>query len=112
MGSPGTVPAREVDRGAAAELPPNQAKIQPGEELRSVDGVPVGPHVNLDSLLEHKVDKRVMLDINGREVAVRPTGSIAEQLYRDWVEQNRAYVAKSAAAVSATSTCATCPRRR
>src|SRR6185437_10358343 len=31
MGSPGTVPAREVDRGAAAELPPNQAKIQPGE---------------------------------------------------------------------------------
>jgi C-terminal processing protease CtpA/Prc len=70
------------------------AKIQPGEELRSVDGVPIGPHVNLDSLLEHKVDKRVMLDINGREVAVRPTGSIAEQLYRDWVEQNRAYVAK------------------
>jgi len=76
---------------SAADL----AKIQPGDELRSVDGVPVGPHVNLDSLLEHKVDKRVMLDINGREVPVRPTGSIAEQLYRDWVEQNRAYVAKA-----------------
>jgi tricorn protease len=70
------------------------AKIQPGEELRAVDGVAIGPHVNLDSLLEHKVDKRVVLDINGKDVTVRPSGSIAEQLYRQWVEDNRAYVAK------------------
>ncbi|HYL77923.1 MAG TPA: DPP IV N-terminal domain-containing protein [Bryobacteraceae bacterium] len=80
----------EVLPHSAAEL----AKIQPGEELRSVDGVAIGPHVNLDQLLEHKVDKRVVLDIGGREVTVRPTGSIAEQLYRKWVEDNRAYVAK------------------
>ncbi len=69
-------------------------KIQPGEELLAVDGVKIGPHVNLDELLEHKVDKRVVLDIGGKEVAVRPVGSLADQIYRKWVEDNRAYVAK------------------
>ena len=69
-------------------------KIQPGEELRAVDGVAIGPHVNLDELLEHKIDKRVVLDVNGKEVVVRPVASLAEQIYRKWVEDNRAYVAK------------------
>ena len=70
------------------------AKIQPGEELRAVDGVAIGPRVNLDELLEHKVDKRVALDIGGKEVIVRPVASLADQIYRKWVEDNRAYVAK------------------
>jgi tricorn protease len=70
------------------------AKIQIGEELRSVDGVAIGPRVNLDALLEHKVDKRVALDIGGKEVIVRPVASLADQIYRKWVEDNRAYVAK------------------
>ena len=70
------------------------AKIQMGEELRAVDGVTTGPHVNLDDLLQHKVDKRVALDISGREVTVRPVGSLADQIYRKWVEDNRAYVSK------------------
>ncbi len=70
------------------------AKIQPGEELRAIDGVAMGPAVNVDEQLQHKVDKRVVLDISGREVVVKPAGSLAEQTYRDWVEKNRAYVAK------------------
>jgi Tol biopolymer transport system component/C-terminal processing protease CtpA/Prc len=74
--------------------PAEIAKIQVGEELRAVDGEAVGPHVNLDELLQHKVDKRVTLDISGRQVTVRPVGTLAEQLYRKWVEDNRAYVAK------------------
>ncbi len=69
-------------------------KIQVGEELRAVDGVAMGPHVNLDEVLQHKVDKRVALDISGREVIVRPVGSLADEIYRKWVEDNRAYVAK------------------
>jgi C-terminal processing protease CtpA/Prc len=71
------------------------AKIQPGEELRAVDGVAIGARVSLDEQLQHKVDKRVVLDINGREVTVRPVGSLADQIYRKWVEDNRAYVAKA-----------------
>ena len=70
------------------------AKIQPGDELRAVDGVSIGAHVNLDELLQHKVDKRVALDISGRQVIVRPVGSLSDQIYRKWVEDNREYVAK------------------
>ncbi len=70
------------------------AKIKAGDELRAVDGIATGPRVNLDELLQHKVDKRVVLDVSGREVIVRPVASLADQTYRKWVEDNRAYVAK------------------
>jgi tricorn protease len=79
------------------QSPAELAKIKVGEELRGVDGTPIGPHVNLDELLQHKVDKRVVLDVGGRDVIVRPVGSLAEQIYRKWIEDNRAYVAKISA---------------
>ena len=86
----GKLKITEVVPQSPAEL----AKIKVGEELRAVDGVAIGPRVNLDDLLQHKVDKRVVLDINGHDVIVRPVGSLAEQIYRKWIEDNRAYVAK------------------
>ena len=70
------------------------AKIEPGGELRSVDGTPMGRHVNLDEVMQHKMGKRVALDISGHEVTVQPVASLAEPIYRKWVEDNRAYVAK------------------
>jgi C-terminal processing protease CtpA/Prc len=88
--SSGKLKVTEVLPHSPAEL----AKIQPGEELRSVDGVAVGPHVSLDELLDHKAGKRVVLDISGRSVTVQPVASLADQIYRKWVEDNRAYVAK------------------
>lgn len=91
----GKLKITEVIPQSPAEL----AKIKVGDELRAVDGVPIGPHVNLDELLQHKVDKRVVLnlsgnDVSGHDVIVRPVGSLAEQIYRKWIEDNRAYVAK------------------
>ncbi|HTB15349.1 MAG TPA: S41 family peptidase [Bryobacteraceae bacterium] len=86
----GKLKITEVIPQSPAEL----AKIKVGEELRSVDGEAIGPRVNLDELLQHKVDKRVTLDVSGHEVIVRPVGSLAEQIYRKWIEDNRAYVAK------------------
>jgi tricorn protease len=74
--------------------PADLAKIQTGEELRAVDGEAIGPHVNLDELLQHKTDKRVTLDISGRQVTVQPVASLSELTYRHWVEDNRAYVSK------------------
>ena len=74
--------------------PAELAKIQVGEELRAVDGVAMGPHVNLDEQLQHKIDKRVVLDISGRQVTVQPVASLADLIYRKWVEDNRSYVAK------------------
>lgn len=76
------------------QSPAELARIKVGEELRAVDGVSIGPRTNLEELLQHKVDKRVVLDVSGREVVVRPVGSLAEQIYRKWIEDNRAYVAK------------------
>jgi Tol biopolymer transport system component/C-terminal processing protease CtpA/Prc len=70
------------------------AKIQPGEELAAVDGAKIAAGVNLDQLLEHKVGKRVMLTVGTREVSVRPVASLAEEIYRKWIEDNRAYVAR------------------
>jgi tricorn protease len=86
----GKLKITEVVPHSPAEL----AKVKTGEELTAVDGVAVGAHVSLDELLQHKVDKRVVLDVSGREVIVRPVGSLAEQIYRKWIEDNRAYVAK------------------
>ena len=70
------------------------AKIQPGEELRAVDGVAMGPRVNLDEQLEHKIDKRVTLDLSGHDVTLKPAANLSDLIYRNWVENNRAYVAK------------------
>ncbi|MDB4876653.1 MAG: Tricorn protease [Gemmatimonadetes bacterium] len=79
-------------------------KIKPGDYLLALDGVAVGQHVNLDSLLGFKVGKRVVLTIasapdgtNRRDVAVRPTNAGTEKtlLYRAWVAERRAYVEKA-----------------
>ena len=77
--------------------------IKVGEYIQSVDGANIGRGVNLDELLEGKVGKRVVLSVSGtpdgsnkREVIVRPITTAAEKtlLYRQWVDDNRAYVAK------------------
>jgi Tol biopolymer transport system component/C-terminal processing protease CtpA/Prc len=68
------------------------AKIQTGEELLKVNGAALGAHVNLDELLDHMAGKRAVLDVGGHDVTVLPAASLAEQMYRKWVEDNRAYV--------------------
>jgi tricorn protease len=70
------------------------AGIHVSDELRAVDGVLLSAHVNLDELLQHKVDKRVVLDVSGRQITLRPVGSIADLIYRQWVEENRTYVTR------------------
>jgi len=77
--------------------------IKPGEYLISVDGTAVGASTNLDELLAYKIGKRVVLSIASsaggaqkREVVVRPINGGTERnlVYRRWIEDNRAYVAK------------------
>ncbi len=59
-----------------------EGSIKPGEILLAVDGDAVGPHTNLDSLLQNKVDRRVVLRIGSgggpakeRDAIVRPISS-------------------------------------
>jgi tricorn protease len=77
--------------------------IKPGEYLFAVDGTPTGARTNLDELLSFKVNRRVQLTIAAaadgagrRDVAVRPVTLATEKglLYRNWVEERRAYVAR------------------
>jgi Tol biopolymer transport system component/C-terminal processing protease CtpA/Prc len=77
--------------------------INTGDYLLSVDGRAIDGKTNLDELLENKVGKRVVLGVsksadgaNKRLVVVKPVSTGAEKnlLYRQWVEANRAYVAR------------------
>jgi Tol biopolymer transport system component/C-terminal processing protease CtpA/Prc len=75
--------------------------IKVGDVLVSVNSTAVAARANLDELLDHKTGTRVTLAFadgdKKREVAVRPISTTAEKslVYRQWVEQQRAYVAKA-----------------
>ncbi len=77
-------------------------EIKVGDYIVAIDGTPLTAHTNLDQLLSYKTGRRVVLTVaptpDGarREVAVRPISGAAEKnlLYRAWVEERRAYVAK------------------
>ena len=77
--------------------------IKVGDYLLSVDGAKIDRSTNLDELLENKVGRRTVLSVsssadgaNKREVVLKPISTGAEKnlLYRQWVEDNRAYVAR------------------
>jgi len=71
-----------------------------GDQLLAVDGNPITASSNLDSLLAFTAGKRVVLRVvtpgrgEPRDVAVMPIGTGAEKglLYRNWVDERRAYV--------------------
>ena len=76
------------------------AKI--GDAIVAINGVRLTRTSNVDSLLAFTTDKRVTLRIAGsagaeRDVALRPVSAGTEKglLYRQWVEERRAYVAKA-----------------
>jgi len=77
--------------------------IHVGDYLISIDGTPVSSATNVDQLLENKINKRVVLTIassttakDSKKVTVRPVNLTTEKglLYRQWVQQQRDYVAK------------------
>ncbi len=77
--------------------------IKPGDYLLAVDGTTVDAQTNLDQLLDNKINRRVTLSVattpdgTPREVTVRPVSLATEKglLYKQWVQQQRDYVAKA-----------------
>ena len=79
------------------------AGVRVGEYLERIDGTSIGARDNLDQALGYKINRRVELTLaadaagaNRRVLAVRPVNQATEKnlLYRQWVEDNRAYVAR------------------
>ncbi len=79
------------------------AGVKVGEYLTAIDGEFISARKNLDELLGHKINRRVLLTLAGsadgtnkRDVAARPINANSEKqlLYKQWVEERRAYVAK------------------
>jgi len=77
--------------------------IKPGEYLISIDGSAIGARTNLDEMLAYKIGKRVVLSVAAsadgaqkRDVVVRPINGATERnlVYRKWIDDNRAYVAR------------------
>lgn len=77
--------------------------IKVGDYLLAVEGARINDQTNLDELLQYKTNRRVALTVSSsadgsspREIVVRPTTTGTEKglLYRQWVEDCRAYVAR------------------
>jgi tricorn protease len=71
--------------------------VKAGETLLKIDGNPVSPDVDIEKLLTMEKLKDVTLRVRSatgeeRDVVVRPTASVANLLYEEWVEKTRAKV--------------------
>ena len=77
--------------------PADVAGIKVGEKLLSVEGKPLTPGINLDELLQYRIGKRTGITTSAKkDIAVLPVNSATEKrlLYRQWVEERRAYVSR------------------
>jgi C-terminal processing protease CtpA/Prc len=81
-----------------------EGTIKPGETLVSVNGTALSRTVSLDQVMQNLSGRRVVLRIGAagdpsktREAIVRPVSMAVAQglLYRQWVNERRAYVEKA-----------------
>ena len=74
-----------------------RSHVMAGETVLSIDGVAVGPDVDLERVLTMEDERDVILAVEDRggevrEVTVRPVASVARLLYPEWIEHTRAEV--------------------
>lgn len=81
--------------------PANVGGVKVGDRLLAVDGQEIGPHTDVNALLENTIGRETVLEVATgsaapRKVTVKPVNIAAEKalLYRAWVEKERAYVDK------------------
>ena len=91
---PGLTVESVIPGGPCAQ---ERSRVMAGETIMSIDGVPVGPDVDVERVLTMEDERDVVLaveDAGGevREVTVRPVASVARLLYPEWVEHTRAEV--------------------
>jgi tricorn protease len=79
--------------------PASIAGIKVGDTITEVQGTAIGPHTNIDELLEYTIGKRIAVTAESpgamaRVVVLKPVNLVTEKglLYRQWVNDRRAYV--------------------
>ncbi|MDW7693722.1 S41 family peptidase [Flammeovirgaceae bacterium SG7u.111] len=75
------------------------SKLEVGDVIVAVNGEGVSSDESFYSLLTNKASKKILLEVedaNGksREVEIRPTSSIRNQLYDEWVNERKALTEK------------------
>ena len=70
------------------------SRLRAGEVITAVGGTPVAEAPNFYALLADRADRRTLLTVRGtdgeeREVVIRPTDSLEDELYDEWVEERR-----------------------
>ncbi len=91
---PGLVVESVIPGGPCSKA---RSLVVAGETLLAIDGVEVGPSIDLERLLTLEELRNVELTVKSsageeRMVNVRPTASVAGLLYDEWVEKTRAQV--------------------
>jgi Tol biopolymer transport system component len=81
--------------------PANVGGIHVGDRLLSVNGTEIGPHTDLNALMENTIGRRTVLMVQTgsaapRKVVVKPVdlGTEKSLMYKAWVQRKRAYVNK------------------
>ncbi len=75
--------------------PADIAGVKPGEKLLAVNGTPVNASVSVDQLLQYRIGKRTLITTSAKkDIPVLPVNTATEKrlLYKQWVEDRRAYV--------------------
>lgn len=85
------VPATPADR--------IESKLNVGETITSINGNTLTPTTNFYKFLNGKRNERVLLTVNdnsgqSREVIIRPTSFISNELYEAWVKERKALTEK------------------
>jgi len=75
------------------------SKLNPGDIITAVNGEPVRAEDNFYSLLNGLIDEKILLSVQtpdgkAKEVPIRPTASLRNELYEEWVDQRKKLVEK------------------
>ncbi len=76
-----------------------KSKLNVDDVILSVDGEKITKEMNFYSLMTNKADEKVLLEVENsegdlREVVIRPTRSLSNELYDEWVDQRKDLVEK------------------
>lgn len=71
-----------------------ESKLNVGDVITAIDGNRLDENINYNAFLINKNDKRVLLNLTGKngaekEIVIRPVSSLRSELYEEWVEQHR-----------------------